>query len=199
MGFSPTKISRDIFSSPPRFLLWLALFGAFAAACAISVAPSGGPEDRTPPRVTATVPSMGSTGVDPGTAIKIAFSEPVQRDGFIRQVDISPTVQIARIRWKGNTAEVLMREPLHPDTTYVVRLKSGYRDQRNVASTSGFEFAFATSAQMDTGRVDGTVYFRREPSKHAVVAAFLLPRDSGFAPEISPADRIAETSELGDY
>lgn len=199
MGFSPTMISRDISFRTYRVALWLVLFGAVVFACAVSVAPSGGPEDRTPPRVLSTLPAADSAGVAPDAVIRITFSEPIRRDGFIREVVFSPPVEIGRIRWKGTTASIEPYDSLHPDTTYVVSLQPGYRDEHNVAAEKRFEFAFATAAHLDTGRVSGVVHFRREPTKNAIVRGFVLAGDSSFTPESAAPDRETRADKSGQY
>jgi hypothetical protein len=191
--------SRATSSNRFRLAAWALVFGAGVLACAVSVPPSGGPEDRTPPAMEATIPAADSAGVDPGSSIRIQFSEAMQRDGFARLVSFSPPVEIARVRWDGNTAIIEPYHSLHPDTTYVVRVSKGYRDERNVVNDEPIEFAFATSARIDSGAVSGTAYFRREPTARAVVRAFILPRDSGFAPEAARADREAHTDPAGEY
>lgn len=177
----------------------MAFFGAIVVACAVSVPPSGGPEDKTAPQVSGTFPPPDSAGIAPDSPIQISFSEPIQREGFIRNVVFSPPVEIARVRWKGNTVTIEPYDSLHPDTTYVVSLESGYRDEHNVTADRRFEFAFATSAQLDTGTVSGIVHFRREPTEKGIVHGFVLPGDSGFSPETAEADRQARTNRSGAY
>ncbi len=103
------------------------------------------------------------------------------------------------MKWKGDTAVLVFSESLHPDTTYIVKLKSGYSDRHGVRGERPFEFAFATSATIDTGVVAGTVLFRREPSPKGVIKVFVLPKDSTFAVEASRPDRQTGTAEDGVF
>ena len=91
------------------------------------------------------------------------------------------------------------RGELQRDTTYVVRLKPGYRDQHGVVGTSSREFAFATGAALDTAYISGTVLFKREPSGKAVVRAFRVPRDPTFQPEAARPDRETGTARDGTF
>jgi uncharacterized protein (DUF2141 family) len=90
-------------------------------------------------------------------------------------------------------------EPLHPDTTYIVRVKAGYADAHNVRGERPFDFAFATSAQIDTGSIAGTVHFRRKPSEKGAVRLFVLPKDSAFAPDAARPDRETLAEKDGAY
>ena len=81
----------------------------------------------------------------------------------------------------------------------MVTLRAGFKDHHNVASSIDYRIAFATSATLDTGRISGRILFRRQPSEKGVVRCFVLPRDSGFAPEAARPDREALTNEAGQY
>jgi len=179
--------------------MWLVLTTAFALACAVSVPPPGGPEDKTAPGILGTTPTADSAGVDPASAIVIEFSEPMDREGISRLVVFSPPVEIDRVRWKGNALTMTAWGGLHPDTTYLVTVRAGIRDRHKVATKSEFEFAFATSAVLDTARISGQVTYRRKPTDKAIVSAFVLPKDSAFTPEASAPDRLTPTDKDGVY
>ena len=171
----------------------------FTAACAISEAPPGGPEDRTPPRVVLSLPENGTSGVSADAEVMISFSEGMTKARFERFLELSPTAVIRKVKWKDDSAILVFEGELHSDTTYIVKLKKGYTDSHGVRGENPYEFAFATSAEIDTGLVAGRVLFRREPSKKGVVKVFVLPKDSTFAAEASRPDRQTETAEDGTF
>jgi hypothetical protein len=175
------------------------LFGTFVLACAVDRPPSGGPLDETPPSVVETVPAAESSGVDPGTEVSITFSEDMTRARVERLVQFYPAIEIGKVSWKDRTITIRPVEPLHPDTTYLVTIKAGFRDNHKVGSTDGHKFVFATAAAIDSGTISGRVYFRREPTGKGVVRCFVLPVDSGFAPGAARPDREAQTDERGEY
>lgn len=178
--------------------LWL-IAGLLVVSCAIQEPPPGGPEDKSPPEVVATRPSAGSSDVPADARIEIEFSEKMNTTRFERNVELSPSARIAKARWKKNTVSLEFEGLLHPDTTYIVRVKAGYADAHNVRSERPFDFAFATSAQIDTGSVAGTIHFRRKPSDKAIVRLFVLPKDSTFAPDAARPDRETFTDKDGTY
>ena len=179
-------------------IAWI-LFGVLAASCAIPQPPPGGPEDKTAPVAVASSPADGESGVRPDTDIEIEFSERLSGERFDRFVEFSPEVSIAKTRWKKERLIVEPGDTLHPDTTYVVRIRPGYTDAHNVKSDRPYEFGFATSSAVDTGSIAGRVYFRRKPSGKAVVRLFALPKDSSFTPEAARPDREVVTAEDGAY
>jgi len=180
-----------------RYCLFIVLMTA--ASCAIPEPPPGGPEDKTPPEVVETVPADSSAGVSPGSDIRITFSENMTRTRLERQVQFYPNVIIKKANWDDKTIILEPETALQPDTTYLVVLKSGFQDQHRVANPNSFQFAFATSARIDSGRISGTVYFRREPTKNGYVHLFVIPTDSSFTPEVTRADRESAADEKGQY
>jgi hypothetical protein len=182
-----------------RVAYFATAMAVLALACAVQVPPSGGPDDKSPPAVVATTPRADSTGVDRGSAIAITFGENMTRQRVERLVTVQPPIEFDKVSWEGNTMVIQPRGELQRDTTYVVRLKPGYRDQHGVVGTSPREFAFATGAALDTAYISGTVLFKREPSGKAVVRAFRVPRDSTFQPEAARPDRETGTARDGTF
>lgn len=182
-----------------RFRTACVLLGLLALSCAIPEPPPGGPEDKTAPAVVGSRPGDGSAGVPVNASISLDFSEKIGPGRIDRFVELFPPASIAKTRWKENTLLVEFEKPLHPDTTYLVRVKPGFVDSHNVKSEKPYEFAFATSAELDTGSIGGRVYFRRKPTGKAVVRLFRVPTDSSFAPESARPDREVTTAEDGSY
>lgn len=170
-----------------------------ALACAVQEPPSGGPDDKTPPAVVSTTPAADSTGVDPKSPIAITFGEDMSRARVERLVSVQPPITIDRVHWEGRTMFIEPEGGLKRDTTYVVRLKPGYRDRHNVPGTATREFAFATGASLDTARISGTVLFKREPTGKAFVRGFRVPRDTTFRPEAARPDRETSTGRDGTF
>jgi hypothetical protein len=184
---------------PLRVSLYAVAVVTLALACAVSEPPSGGPEDKSPPRVAATIPAADSAGVDPATAIRIQFNDDMTRGRLERSVSFSPTVNLERAGWDGRTLVIVPEGGLQRDTTYVVRLKAGYRDNHGVPAKTPYEFAFATGARLDTASVEGTVSFKREPTGRALVRCFRVPRGGDFDPRAARPDRETATRENGSY
>ncbi len=169
------------------------------SACAIQEAPPGGAVDEKPARILSTVPAGGSTGVDPDTEIRVEFDESMTKTRFERFISSRPRIVVGKTGWKKNTFVLLPQEPLHPDTTYIVELKSGFTDAHNVRNPETFRFAFATSAAIDSGSISGHVLFRRQPSKKAVLRLFVVPTDTAFTPEGTLADRETAVDPVGEF
>ena len=173
--------------------------GLTAIGCAVTLPPPGGPADKTSPSVTGSDPADSSAGIPSDSPISITFSEGMKRTKFERNVTFSPPVSIGKVNWKKNTITIEPEEPLHPDTTYLVEIKPGFKDIHGVTNARGYTFVFATSAVIDSGTISGFIYFRRKPSSKGIARLFVLPKDSSFAPEASKPDREVSTDDSGRY
>lgn len=178
--------------------VWALAMTVLVVACAVSVPPPGGPEDRTPPSVSSTVPTADSAGVAVDSPLRIEFDEGMVHRGMERYIEFSPPATIEKIGWDGSTAVVRVEGGWRADTTYVVTLKSGYQDAHKVAAKNTVRFAFATSAAIDTGKVAGHVRFRREPTEQGIVYCYAL-RDTEFVFAATRPDREAHTGEAGEF
>jgi hypothetical protein len=164
------------------------------------VPPSGGPEDKNPPTVAASVPASDSTGVDPRSDIRIQFSEPMRRERIERMVAINPAIEFERVSWEGNTLVIHPAKELQRDTTYVVRIKPDYQDRHNVTATQWHEFAFATgTAPLDTARIEGTVTLKRAPAARAIVRCWQINAHDTLHIERDRPDREATATRDGKF
>jgi hypothetical protein len=180
--------------------LAMAAWVAATLACAVSVPPSGGPEDKSPPDIASTVPRADSTGVDPRTEIRVAFSESMRRERVERDVIVNPPIEIERIRWEGNTLVIQPAHELVRDTTYVVRIKPEYQDQHGVPGARWHEFAFATgTAALDTARIDGKMTFKHAPALRAMARAFRVTDKDTVRVEKDRPDREATADRDGKF
>ena len=129
-----------------------------SAACAKQAPPPGGPPDHTPPRVVWTVPAADSVWVGLDAAIRIGFSEPMDRRSVERAVFISPQPSgEPAFRWRRREVEIRLGEGLRPDRTYVITLGSEAADLSQNRMAASHSFAFATGASLNRGEVLGRV------------------------------------------
>src|SRR5690606_1842547 len=120
---SPGFLRR--FGSP---ILRLLAFAALAAGCAQPVAPSGGPQDTTPPALEAAEPAADAVNVRAGRLV-LTFSEGVDEASVRRAFSISPGWETPpEVIVRGRRVEVRFPDSLRANTTYVVTLDTNLRD-----------------------------------------------------------------------
>lgn len=126
------------------------------AACANPVPPSGGPEDRTPPRIVASTPTAGALRVQDGT-LRVTFSEALDEGSVARSVNVRPeSATPPRVEAEGRTVTIRLGD-LRPATTYVVTFDTGLRDLRGVPLAAPLTLAFSTGDRIDDGVLTGRV------------------------------------------
>ena len=88
-----------------KHLQWVGIFFILSLSfyCAYKVAPSGGPEDKTPPEIVTFFPSKDSVGIKSLSFIEIEFSESVRKTTLPGHYWIIPGLQSdLEVKWKGS-------------------------------------------------------------------------------------------------
>lgn len=163
-----------------RWLLYVVAACLFVA-CATQVAPSGGPEDKLPPRVAGVYPAPNTTNHPNELYIKLEFDEWINASVPRGAVSISPPIE-KKLRFDvhGKTLELTSRAVLDTGTTYTVTFAGGIKDLRGNALAKPFQVVFSTGAIIDsltlTGRVLVTDAMARK-KEYPSVGLFLMGAD----------------------
>ncbi|PIO48042.1 MAG: hypothetical protein CMR00_06805 [[Chlorobium] sp. 445] len=182
------------------FLFALALL----QACATEVAPQGGPEDRTPPKIVRIYPDSGALRFS-GNLIRIEFDKFVNTQSLRSAIFFSPELDDYEIRGSGTSAEIIIYDTLKPNRTYTYTLTNDLKDTRGNALEKSYTFAFSTGDKIDSGFIAGKVFGQNNrPVKGALVLAYFLPKgDTLYADTLNPAklkpDYIAQTDSAGVF
>ena len=128
------------------------------AACATQVAPSGGPEDKLPPRVAAVSPAPKSANHPNELYVKLEFDEWINASIPRGAISISPPIE-KKLRYEvhGKMLEVYSRAELDTGTTYTVTFAGGIKDLRGNALAKPFQVVFSTGATIDSLTLSGRV------------------------------------------
>ncbi len=128
------------------------------SGCANQAPPPGGPPDRIPPRVVATVPAEQAVGVAVDTPIEVTFSEHMDRRSVERSVFVSPRAESdPELKWKGRRLVIRMPTALRPDRTYRVSIGAESADEARNRMSSSYDFAFSTGDRISHGEIRGTI------------------------------------------
>ncbi|MCQ2089134.1 MAG: Ig-like domain-containing protein [Fibrobacter sp.] len=132
--------------------------GLLLAACATQVAPSGGPEDKLPPRVAAVYPAPNTTNHPNELLVKLEFDEWINASIPRSAVSISPPIEKKlRFEVKGKSLLLTSRAELDTGTTYTVTFAGGIKDLRGNALSKPFQVVFSTGAVIDSLTLSGRV------------------------------------------
>ena len=128
------------------------------AACATQVAPTGGPEDKLPPRVAGVSPAPKTANHPNELYVKLEFDEWINASIPRGAITISPPIE-KKLRYEvhGKTLEVYSRAELDTGTTYTVTFAGGIKDLRGNALAKPFQVVFSTGAIIDSLTLHGRV------------------------------------------
>lgn len=172
-------------------VLWSALAGILLLlGCAKSIAPPGGPIDRTPPRIVSSIPPSGTTNLPLDSRVVIQFSEAIEPRNPEQSVFVSPQTDPApKLSVKGDRLEIGFPGGLKPDKTYIVTVGADFKDAHAVGLAQSVSLAFATGAVIDSGSIAGTVYEQGKPKAGVSLALF----------ENAPDESVPIDSLIPDY
>lgn len=128
------------------------------ASCARPITPTGGPKDSIPPRIIRTWPENGTLSFS-GNQIIFQFSEYVESANLTKDIFITPIPSVPpEMLFRGKKLFIRWKEPLLPQTTYVIQPGKGLRDvnEKNPLD-SLFQFAFSTGTWLDSLEIQGKV------------------------------------------
>lgn len=169
------------------------------AGCAGQIEPGGGPIDREPPTVVATVPDSGAVRITE-PAVELEFSKYVDRLTVQQSIFISPDVGPLEYDWSGTSVRIAFRDSLRPNRTYVVNVGTDVADvhARNKMA-KGFSLAFSTGDSLDRGSISGRVF--NDKPDGVMLFAYQLHGASGdtLNPTHTPPEYIQQTGKGGDY
>ena len=167
-----TKIEFVIVTLAVMFLVY---------ACANkSQGPTGGPKDKTPPRVLKSFPKNGAVNYNK-KQIEIDFDEMVSVEKATENVMISPPqVKQPDVKSFGKKITVNFNENLIENTTYSVNFGNAIVDLNEKNPIKNYSFSFSTGNQIDTLKISGVVINAEDltPLSGIVVGIYLENSDS---------------------
>ncbi len=139
------------------FIVPITILLAFliARGCAQQGAPTGGPQDETPPKVLSTDPPNYSTHFNTDK-ITITFDEYLDMGNFTQELVVSPPMEekpLVRMRKKSLIID--FEEELKEDVTYTFNFGEGIKDLNEQNVLMNYEYVFSTGDYLDSLSVKG--------------------------------------------
>jgi hypothetical protein len=135
-----------------NLLLWLSIVVLWAA-CARVVAPTGGVEDKTPPKLLSSIPKDGQVQVPRKGTLVLELDEWIEPTSVLLPFS-PPLAKIPRAEVHGRTVEIHY-QGLDSATTYSVDM-GGIKDLRSNPLGSGV-LVFSSGLDLDSLRLQGRV------------------------------------------
>lgn len=132
-----------------RFL-YLLLIVLLLWSCANIIPLEGGPVDKTPPKVLKVVPDTFKTRFT-GNKITLYFDEFVVVKNATKEVFVSPPMQQKpELILRGKSVEVIIRDTLLANTTYIIQFGKAIADNNEGNILEGFSYVFSTGDTLDS-------------------------------------------------
>lgn len=128
--------------------------------CASIKPPPGGDEDKTPPTIDTTFPSIGQTNVPKDIKPRILFEQNVERSTFTQSVTLTPYMPgVIKYDWSGyDEVELELPEPLRDSTTYILTIGRDLKTRRAGTLTAPIQIIFSTGPTLDSGVISGQIF-----------------------------------------
>jgi len=127
-------------------------------SCANVVAPSGGPEDKLPPRINGTTLVPNSVNQSVNFDMTLQFDEWIVQKPPSGAVAISPPI-IGKLKLKadGDKLRIYSTEPLDSNTTYTLTVTNAIKDLRDNPLEKPFQILFSTGPVLDSLKTNFSV------------------------------------------
>ena len=183
------------------FLMALLVVAFLAQRCANAVAPTGGPQDITPPKVTVAVPENNSTNFC-GKKIELTFDEYITLENASHNVLFSPPLtEKPDIKLKNKTVVIKFKEPLAESTTYTIHFGSAIKDLHEGNLFENYVYSFSTGDFIDTLRIAGKVLNAddKKPVEDVYVSLYAEREGLDTLPTTTIPDYITKTDKEGKF
>ncbi len=142
-------------------------------SCARQIAPTGGPDDKTPPAVRSTTPLKGTVNFPVKGAVSIAFSEWIDKKTAEKCVSIFPPPDKGiKIKVSGKTMEIRPVIAFSESTTYHIELNMSLTDLHGNSAGTPYHLFFSTGKSIDSGKAFGCVVASEKPASPPKVSLF---------------------------
>jgi uncharacterized protein (DUF2141 family) len=134
------------------------LFQCLIISCAQTSAPTGGPKDTTPPKITKSNPANFSTNFKENE-INISFDEWILPfTNPQAQIIISPDVQpFPKVEAARNDLSIKFKDSLQSNTTYSIFFGDNLKDNNEGNPYPNFKYIFSTGNFIDSLQVKGSI------------------------------------------
>ena len=157
------------------------------AACARVGSPTGGEQDKTPPKVVKTIPPNESVNFT-GNRIRIYFDEFVTLRDIRKQLIISPPLAyFPEITPSGNASKYInikILDTLRPNTTYTFNFGKSIQDNNEGNPLSFYTYTFSTGNTIDSLTLKGSIKDALHPKAENFVNVMLYEMGEKYSDSV---------------
>lgn len=171
----------------------------FLFSCANVVAPTGGPEDETPPELLKSTPPINAPNFV-GDEVRLYFNEFVQLTNIDQKLLVSPPLpNEPQARIRGRSVVLQWQDTLRANTTYNFFFGNAISDITEGNAIPNFQVVFSTGPFVDSLSLSGVVTnaFSQKPEEEVYVMLYHPGNDS--VPYKEPPVYLAKTDKEGRF
>ncbi|MFB6257725.1 MAG: Ig-like domain-containing protein [Flavobacteriales bacterium] len=177
----------------------IALLALFLQRCAQVHPPSGGPKDRTAPKVVRAVPANGTVNFE-GKGFVLHFDEYIRTARIRQELIVSPPLkETPNVSVDGKALHVEWNAPLEPGRTYSFRFGNSIRDINEGNAAKGLVYAISTGEHLDSLHFQGRIVDARTMEGVEGVLAMLYRDQADSVPRTQRPYYFARSDEKGHF
>jgi hypothetical protein len=163
------------------------------------VSPTGGPKDTLAPVVLKSTPAQFSRNISE-KEFEITFNEYVTLKDLQKSFFVSPPMEeLPEVQEKGKRIEIVVEKALSPNTTYSFNFGNSIVDNNEGNPLINYSLTFSTGSNVDSLKLNGTVYDARTMLPIAGAYVFFYDNDSIQIPLKYKPSIIAKTDKEGIF
>jgi len=169
--------------------------------CAHQIPPSGGPDDKIPPKVSVSFPQSGAVRVPVTSDIVLTFSEWITPTNIDKCITIFPPPQTGfKVVANGKKLVISPKSRLADSTTYHVEVNNSLNDLHGNSIGTPYQLFFSTGSTIDSGRIFGCVSLVEGKPTQPKVALFLSAKvDSSDTVFFGQPSYMVQTDSSGTF
>lgn len=184
--------------SPRPILGVLIVLGLALAGCAGQYAPSGGPVDKSSPKIIFSSPSQKELNFR-SKEIILRFDKYMSQRSVESALYFPPlTLSEMSFNWSGKELKIKLQKALDTNRTYILTIGTAAIDLRNNYLGRAYNLVFSTGEKIDTGTVVGHIYGPK-PQPYTVAAFPVTPDIDTLRPWMNPAKYVTQSDDSGSY
>ena len=139
-------------------------------SCANPMPPTGGPPDKTPPKIINSEPLNGTINFH-SKSISLEFNKYMNKNKVNENIFVTPDKKI-KFDWSGKELNIEFEDELDSNTTYAINIGTDYTDLKQNKPTQSYTLIFSTGNFLDSGEISGQL-FDKEPSGAYIYAYYI--------------------------
>ena len=165
--------------------------------CAAIGPPTGGPEDKIPPKLLLINPISGTTNISDNFPLSLLFSERIIDNITSSSIRLLPQEKNPlKIKVNKNNIEIVFPDSLKENQTYQLIITREILDERKNKLDKTYQLAFSTGDSISKGEISGKIFNLKNKSTYVYLYNNFVSKDSLY---LKNPDFFTEPDDSGRY